>query len=160
MNAVRITLTSILLILWWSAGAIATPFPHATTMIADTVYVSQDQNTYLVFDEPVEDFDLGGEINFAQQLEDQNVVYTKSFAAKADLNTVYVKALRDSCRETTLYIQAGNTVFVGILCYKPRIDRVLYDLREKTLHKAASYNRENYVPEVGIELMEERLYTL
>ena len=129
-------------------------------LAADTLYVNKT-STYLVFDEPVEDLDLGGESeNFAEKLPAENVVFTKSFAAKAEGSAVYVKALTDTCDATTLYVKAGRQVFVSVLCYTDVVERPLVDLREKTLHKAASYNRENYVPEVSIELVEERLYEL
>ncbi|MEM6844253.1 MAG: hypothetical protein AAF632_18695 [Bacteroidota bacterium] len=129
-------------------------------MALDTLYVNKT-STYLVFDEPVEDLDLGGENqDFADKLPDEHVVFTKSFAAKAEGTAVYVKARTDECDATTLYVKAGRQVYVSVLCYRDIVERPLVDLREKTLHKAASYNRENYVPEVSIDLVEERLYEL
>lgn len=129
---------------------------HAT----DTIYVNNQQNTYLVFDENVSLLDLGGEREFADQLPEENVVLVKDYGAKADKNAVFIKARTPEAKETTIFVTAGSKVFAGVICFSARTDKILYDFRDKTLHKAASYNRKNYVPEVDIRLIEERLYTL
>ncbi len=126
----------------------------------DTIYVSNEQNTYLVFDENVTLLDLGGEKEFAEQLPEENVVLVKDFGAKAEKNAVYVKARTEGASETTIFVAAGARVFAGVVCFRAANDKILYDFRDKTLNKAASYNRENYVPEVDISLIEERLYSL
>lgn len=134
---------------------------HALMVKAtDTIYVSNEQNTYLVFDENITLLDLGGEREFAAQLPEENVVLVKDFGAKAEKNAVYIKARSAEVSETTIFIAAGAKVFAGIVCFRAANDKILYDFRDKTLNKAASYNRENYVPEVDISLIEERLYSL
>lgn len=126
----------------------------------DTIYVNHEQNTYLVFDEAITLLDLGGEREFADHLPEENVVLVKDFGAKAEKNAVYIKARSTEASETTIFIAAGAKVFAGVVCFKAMHDKILYDFRDKTLNKAASYNRENYVPEVDISLMEQRLYSL
>lgn len=126
----------------------------------DTIYVNNQQNTYLVFDDNVNLLDLGGEKEFADQIPEENVVLVRDFGAKAEKNAVYIKARSPEATETTIFIAAGSKVFAGVVCFKATHDKILYDFRDKTLNKAASYNRENYVPEVDISLMEERLYSL
>ncbi|MEK6480923.1 DUF4138 domain-containing protein [Catalinimonas sp. 4WD22] len=127
---------------------------------SDTIYVNNQQNTYLVFDENVSLLDLGGQREFADHLPEENVVLVKDFGAKAEKNTVYIKARSPEAAETTIFISAGSKVFAGIVSFKSRHEKILYDFRDKTLNKAASYNRENYVPEVDISQIEERLYSL
>lgn len=126
----------------------------------DTIYVDHTQNTYLIFDEPISLLDLGGQREFADQLPEENVVLVKGFGAKAEKNAVYIKARSPEATETTIFISAGPKVFAGVICYKANTDKILYDFRDKTLNKAASYNRDNYVPAVDIQLIEERLYSL
>lgn len=126
----------------------------------DTIYVSNEQNTYLVFDENITLLDLGGEREFAEQVPQENVVLVKDFGAKAEKNAVYVKARSAEASETTIFITAGAKIFAGVVCYRATNEKILYDFRDRTLNKAASYNRENYVPEVDISLIEQRLYAL
>ncbi len=130
-----------------------------TVYATDTIYVNNTQHTYLVFDEDISLFDLGGQREYADNLP-ENVVLVEDFGARAEKNAVYVTARSDSATTTTIFVEAGGKAFAGVLCFRPHNEKILYDLRDKTLNKAASYNRENYVPEVDISLIEERLYLL
>ena len=125
----------------------------------DTVYVSQAKHAYLLFDEDVSLLDLGGEKEFGPDIP-ENVVLVKDFAASMEKNAVYVTVRSDSATETSIFVQAGKKAFVGVVCFRPVKGKLLYDQRDKTLNKAASYDRENYVPDVDISLIEERLYQL
>lgn len=84
----------------------------------------------------------------------------KDFAASMEKNAVYITARSDSATETSIFVQAGKKVFVGVVSFRPVTVKNLYDHRDRTMNKAASYDRENYVPEVDISLIEERLYEL
>ena len=130
-----------------------------TAQATDTIYVNQDQHAYLVFDEEVSLLDLGGEREFGMDIP-ENVVLVKDFAARAEKNAVYLTARSDSATETSIFVQAGKKAFVGVICFRTLPPKLLYDQREKTMNKAASYDRRNYVPEVDVSLVEERLYQL
>ncbi len=120
----------------WTAGTSATP---------DTIYVNAELNSYVVMDDPVTIVDLGT---------------AADYGAKIENNVVFLKALKPHARGTTLFISAGNKVFAGIIQYKEDNRNFLYDLRERTLNAAATFNREHYVPEVDIRLIRDRLFSL
>ena len=111
----------------------------------DTIYVSTTLNSYVVMDEPVAIVDLGTAADYGARIEN---------------NVVFLKALKPDAPLTTLFISAGNKVFAGIISYKKENQRFLYDLREKTLNAAATFNREHYVPETDIRLIRDRLFSL
>ncbi|WKN46479.1 DUF4138 domain-containing protein [Tunicatimonas pelagia] len=128
-------------------------------MATDTIYVNSDQHAYLVFDEEVSLLDLGGEREYGMEIP-ENVVLVRGFAARAEKNAVYLTARSDTATETSIFVQAGKKAYVGVVCFRDVTTKLLYDQRDRTLNKAASYDRENYVPEVDISLIEERLYQL
>lgn len=127
----------ILFLLFGTCGSVA--------LATDTVYVSDIKNSYLVFDEDVSIVDLGVQDGFVAQIEK---------------NAVFVKALTPNAVETTLFVTAGPKVYAGVVCFRQNNEQVLYDFRERTLNTAASYNKQNYVPQVDISLIRERLYSL
>ena len=111
----------------------------------DTIYVNDLKNSYLVFDEDISIVDIGTAGDFASRIEK---------------NVVFIKAIDVKAKETTLFVAAGNRVFAGVLTYRENNTRYLYDLRERTINAAASYSHENYVPEIDINLVRERLFSL
>lgn len=112
---------------------------------ADTVYVNSTRSSYLVFDNDVSVVDWGIKTDYAVQVEK---------------NIVFVKATNDKPRETTIFISAGKKIYAGIVKFKPDNNSFLYDLRDKTLNAAATYSRDNYVPDVDISLTRERLFSM
>lgn len=120
--------------------------PNITAPLTpDTIFVHTELNSYVVMDEAITIVDLGSGADYGARIEH---------------NVVFLKALKPDAPGTSLLITAGNRVFAGIIQYRARHQKFLYDLREKTLNAAASYSRENYVPEVDIHLIRDRLFSL
>lgn len=112
---------------------------------ADTIYVNTTRSSYLVFDNDVLIVDCG---------------IKNDYAIHTDKNVVFIKSLRDNPQETTLFVSAGKKVYAGIVKFRPDNNEFLYDMREKTLNAAATYNRGNYIPDVNIALTKDRLFSM
>jgi hypothetical protein len=112
---------------------------------ADTIYVNTTRSSYIVFDQDVVIVDCG---------------VKNDYAVQAEKNVVFIKALKEPSQETTLFVSAGKKVYAGIVKFCKTNNQFLYDLRDKTLNVAASYSRDNYVPQVDIALTRERLFSL
>jgi hypothetical protein len=121
----------------------ASPAPYRTA--PDTIWVNTALNSYVVMDEAISIVDLGTATDYGARIEH---------------NVVFLKALKNDVSATTIFISAGNKVFAGIIQYREKNRRFLYDLREKTLNAAASFSPEHYVPEVDIHLVRDRLFSL
>lgn len=113
--------------------------------LSDTVYVNDVKNAYLIFDDPVDIINIGTHGDYAVEVEK---------------NTVFLKALQQRVAPTNFFVMAGQKVVAGTIGYSKENTRSLYDFRERTLNAAATYSPQNYVPEVDVRLIKDRLYSL
>ena len=80
----------------------------------DTISVTSEGTTYLIFDEPITLVNLG----------------TKSYVGKVEKDRMlFLKALSTNTEPTTLLIQAGSTLFTGYVRYVRKPTRSFYDYR-------------------------------
>jgi len=92
-------------------------FGLAQYISLDSVFVSHDKTTYLVFDhtfQPNTDFvDLG----------------TTGFHSKIEGEAVFLKASTKDSSPTTLMIKNGNTYYHGVIGYRENPEKMFYDYR-------------------------------
>jgi len=96
----------------------AIDFGRAQYVSLDTIFVSTDKTTYLVFGtafDPNTDFiDIG----------------TKEFQSKIEGETVFLKASGTATSPTTLMIKNGNTYYHGIIEYRGSPKKTFHDYRQ------------------------------
>ncbi|MBC3788637.1 DUF4138 domain-containing protein [Spirosoma utsteinense] len=80
----------------------------------DTISVTSEGTTYLIFDEPISLVNLG----------------TKAYIGKVEKDRMlFLKALSPNTEPTTLLVQAGSTLFTGYVRYVKKPSRSFYDYR-------------------------------
>ena len=90
------------------------PLLSAQAQKLDTINVTSEGTSYLIFDEPISLFNLG----------------TKSYIGKVEKERMlFLKALSPNVESTTLLIQAGSTLFTGYVRYVKKPTKSFYDYR-------------------------------
>ena len=80
----------------------------------DTISVTSDGTSYLIFDEPISLMNLG----------------TKAYIGKIEQDRMlFLKALAPNAEPTTLLVQAGSTLFTGYVRYVHKPTKSFYDYR-------------------------------
>ncbi|MFD2937723.1 DUF4138 domain-containing protein [Spirosoma flavum] len=80
----------------------------------DTISVTSEGTSYLIFDEPISLVNLG----------------TKAYIGKVEKDRMlFLKALSPNTEPTTLLVQAGSTLFTGYVRYVKKPSRSFYDYR-------------------------------
>ena len=80
----------------------------------DTISVTSEGTSYLIFDEPISLVNLG----------------TKAYIGKVEKDRMlFLKALSPNTEPTTLLVQAGSTLFTGYIRYVKKPSRSFYDYR-------------------------------
>lgn len=95
----------------------------AQTQKMDTITVSTDGTTYLIFDESISLFNLG----------------SKSYIGKVENSKMlFLKALSPDAQPTTILIQFGTSIFTGYIRYARKLNRHFYDYRATASNIVAS----------------------
>lgn len=87
----------------------------------DTVYVSHDKTTYVMFSDDIDVVDIGN----------------KEYAYVANANMVLFKALRENAQPTSLMVKTKTAVKVWMIAYKKSPQKILIDTRPSS----ESYNQ-------------------
>ncbi|MVM42004.1 DUF4138 domain-containing protein [Spirosoma sp. HMF3257] len=97
----------------WTLAFWATLLP-ATAQHLDTISVTVEGTSYVIFDEPISLVNLG----------------TKAYIGKVENERMlFLKALAPNATPTTLLIQAGSTLFTGYIRYERKPAKSFYDYR-------------------------------
>ena len=123
----KLTITSSIIFMFFRVD-----FGLAQYISLDSVFVSHDKTTYLVFDHPFQpntDFvDLG----------------TTGFHSKIEGSAVFLKASKKGSSPTTLMIKNGDTYYHGVIGYREHPENMFYDYRGSSTDP----NSDTPVPEV------------
>ena len=85
----------------------------------DTIYVSTESTTYLIFDEPISLFNLG----------------SKDYEAKADdPHILFIRARTTLAKRSTIVVTHGDEILTAYIAFKMN-SQVFYDFRKKQLPK-------------------------
>ena len=106
----------------------------------DTIYVSNTENTYLLFPEKVELVDIGR---------------LGAFAARIEGECVFLKALTSQAVQTSFLVRYGKQYLIGKLVYTESPKKILYDFRGNTSPPATSEEKKR--DEANSAAIEERL---
>lgn len=94
----------------------------------DTIWVSKERTTIVVFNTPVTTMDIG----------------TRDFGGQIDATTVLLKPIgKGELTPTSIYIRHGEGFYSGTIAYKPTLDPSLYMLDFSKAKKAQEIINEN-----------------
>jgi hypothetical protein len=82
----------------------------------DTLFISRDATTYLLFAEQVSLVDIGSRGEYLSRIEGK---------------CVFVKAVKEEAAPTSILVVHGEEYFVAVLAYKPFNSKFLYDYSNK-----------------------------
>lgn len=91
----------------------------------DTIYVSNESTSYLLFDDPIQLYNIGNQ-DFIGQVDDPKMLF--------------LKAKNSLAKATSLVVSHGENVFTGFIAYRSK-PHPFYDYRKKD-GKEASPNKE------------------
>jgi len=92
-----------------TGSASSTPSPH------DTIYVSTEMTTYLVFPEPISVWDLGSK-SYAAKIESRNMLYLKPLKAHTSISSLLVQT-------------ADGTIYLNYIAYCKFPQQLFWDYR-------------------------------
>ncbi len=91
------------------SGVSSTPGPY------DTVYVSTEMTTYMVFPEPISVWDLGSK-SYAAKIESRNMLYLKPLKAHTPISSLLVQT-------------ADGTIYLNYIAYRKFPKQLFWDYR-------------------------------
>lgn len=91
------------------SGAGSTPGPH------DTIYVSTEMTTYMVFPEPISVWDLGSK-SYAAKIESRNMLYLKPLKAHTSISSLLVQTV-------------DGTIYLNYIAYRKFPHQLFWDYR-------------------------------
>ncbi len=100
------------------SGAGSTPGPN------DTVYVSTEMTTYLVFPEPISVWDLGSN-GYAAKIESRNMLYLKPLKAHTPISSLLVQT-------------ADGTIYLNYIAYRKFPQQLFWDYRRASAAPASN----------------------
>ena len=131
-----------------------------TGQATDTIYVNHDQHAYLVFDEEISLLDLWGRERVRSRHSRKCSTSQRLCGPCRKKRGVPDGSFRYCYRDQHFRTSGKQSLRGSGVLPNVAPEITLRSAGEKTMNKAASYDRRNYVPEVDISLVEERLYQL
>ena len=96
--------------------------------LADTLYVSHNANSYLVFDHDIQLADIGGVVDSTHTQAD--------YVAQLEGNVLIFRAVHRHAQPTSLLVKTGDRILVAPVSYRAQPTHLLYDFRQAAATEA------------------------